>query len=52
MGFSAKQIAGITLALVIIGEVTFYSSLVFLGKGFFSKIKEKLKFRKIKSDDN
>ena len=52
MGFSAKQIAGITLALVIIGEITFYSSLVLLGKSFFNKIKAKLKFRKVKTADN
>ncbi len=46
LGFSAKQIAGITVVLIIIGEVTFYVSLIFLGKGFYSKIKNMLKFRK------
>ena len=39
LGFTAKQIAGITVGLIIVGEVTFYLSLVFLGKGFYDKIK-------------
>jgi len=52
LGFSAKQIAGITIVLVIIGEVTFYISLILLGKSFFNKIKDKLKFRKSKSSSN
>jgi hypothetical protein len=50
LGFTAKQVAGITVALIIIGEATFYLSLIFLGKGFYDKIKSKLKFRKSKSD--
>ncbi len=45
LGFTAKQLAGITVILIIIGEVTFYVSLIFLGKGFYSKIKSMLKFR-------
>jgi len=52
VGFSGKQIAGITIVLVIIGEVTFYISLILLGKSFFNKIKEKLKLRKSKSSIN
>jgi hypothetical protein len=52
LGFSAKQIAGITIVLVIIGEVTFYLSLILLGKSFFNKIKDKLKLRKSKSSIN
>lgn len=49
LGFSAKQIAGITITLVVIGEVTFYLSLIFLGKSFFKKIKSKLQLRKNKN---
>jgi len=49
LGFSAKQIAGVTLVLVIIGEATFYISLILLGKSFFNKIKDKLKLKKSKS---
>jgi len=52
VGFSGKQIAGITIVLVILGEVTFYISLILLGKSFFNKIKEKLKLRKSKSSIN
>jgi hypothetical protein len=47
-GFTAKKIAAITVVLIIIGEATFYLSLIFLGKTFYQKIKEKLKFRKQK----
>jgi hypothetical protein len=46
--FPARQVAGLTVALLIIGEITFYVSLIFLGKAFFNKIKDKLKFRKAK----
>ncbi len=42
LGFSGKQIATITLILIIIGEVTFYASLLFLGKSFYKKIKERV----------
>lgn len=41
LGFSARQIATITIVLIIIGEVTFYTSLIFLGKSFYKKIKER-----------
>lgn len=51
LGFSTKQIAGITVALIIIGEITFYLSLIFLGKSFYLKIKNKLKFRRSLSDN-
>ena len=50
-GFSKIEIAGITTGLIIAGEVLFYSSLIILGKSFFDKIKNKLKFWKIKSND-
>ena len=52
MGFSGKQIAAITITLVVIGEVTFYLSLILLGKSFFNKIKGKLQFSKIKNTKN
>lgn len=51
LGFSKGKIAGITTVLVIAGEITFYLSLFILGKGFYTKIKNKLKFRKIKPAD-
>jgi hypothetical protein len=50
-GFSAKQIAGITVVLIVIGEILFYVSLIFLGKSFYAKIKNMLKFRKSKKSD-
>jgi hypothetical protein len=46
LGISAKQVAGVTVILIIIGEITFYTSLIFLGKTFYTKIKNILKFRK------
>jgi hypothetical protein len=49
--FSTRQIAGITAALLVAGEITFYLSLFILGKGFFDKIKSKFKFRKTKVTD-
>jgi hypothetical protein len=45
-GYSKTQIAGITTALIIVGEVTFYSAIFILGKSFYSKIKGKLMFWK------
>jgi len=51
-GLSAKQIAGITVILIIIGEITFYLSLVFLGKSFYHKIKNWLKFKKSTINSN
>jgi hypothetical protein len=50
-GFSKIQIAGITTGLIIAGEILFYTSLFILGKSFFVKIKSKLKFRKVKSNN-
>jgi hypothetical protein len=49
--FSKKQIAVITTGLIIVGEISFYLSIFFLGKTFFAKIKNKLKFWKSKSND-
>ena len=51
IGFSNVQIAGITTGLIIAGEVLFYLSLFFLGKSFLEKIKSKLRFWKVKSDN-
>jgi hypothetical protein len=50
-GYSKSQIAGITTALIIIGEVTFYSGIFILGKSFYTKIKSKLMFWKPKNKD-
>lgn len=49
--FTKAQIAGITTALIIAGEVTFYLSIIILGKSFYQKIIEKLGFRKKKTTD-
>jgi len=46
LGFSGVNIAKITVALIIAGEISFYLSLFILGKSFYAKIKSKLKFRK------
>ena len=50
-GFSKGHIAGIRIVLIIIGEILFYLSLFILGKSFYAKIKNKLKFWKKKSGD-
>jgi hypothetical protein len=47
-GFSKGQIAGIITILIIVGEVLFYTSIMILGKTFYTKIKSKLKFWKTK----
>lgn len=46
LGYSKAQVAGIITALIIIGEVTFYVSLLLLGKSFWEKIKGWFRFRK------
>jgi multisubunit Na+/H+ antiporter MnhE subunit len=51
LGFSKIQIAGITTGLIIAGEILFYLSLFILGRSFYDKIKSKLKFRKVKTND-
>ena len=51
IGFSKIQIAGITTGLIIAGEILFYTSLIILGRSFWDKIKSKLKFWKIKTND-
>ncbi|MFO7620520.1 MAG: transporter suffix domain-containing protein [Bacteroidales bacterium] len=44
LGFSAGKIAGISVGLLIAGEVLFYLSLFILGRSYFDKIKSRLKF--------
>jgi len=51
IGFSKMQIAGITTGLIIAGEILFYLSLIILGRSFWDKIKSKLKFWKVKTND-
>jgi len=51
IGFSKIQIAGITTGLIITGEILFYLSLFILGKSFWEKIKSKLRFWKVKTND-
>jgi multisubunit Na+/H+ antiporter MnhE subunit len=52
IGLSKIQIAGITTGLIIAGEVLFYLSLFILGRSFYDKIKSKLKFWKVKTNDS
>lgn len=48
LGFSAGQVAGITTALIMAGEITFYLSIFLIGKEFLVKLKNK--FRKSKTN--
>jgi hypothetical protein len=48
LGFSGGRIAAITTGLFIAGEVTFYTSLIILGKTFYEKLKARFRFRKLK----
>jgi ABC-type Na+ efflux pump permease subunit len=48
LGFSKGQSAGIITGLIIFGEVTFYASILMLGKTFYNKIREKFRFRRKK----
>jgi multisubunit Na+/H+ antiporter MnhE subunit len=52
LGFSKIKIAGITTGLIITGEVLFYLSLFILGRSFYDKIKNRLKFWKTKTTDS
>jgi hypothetical protein len=52
LGFSGGRIAAITTGLFIAGEVTFYTSLILLGKTFYEKLKSKLRFWKSKKNQN
>jgi hypothetical protein len=53
LGFSKGMMAGIITGLIIFGEVTFYVSILLLGKTLYNKIREKLRFRrkKLEKDD-
>jgi hypothetical protein len=46
LGFSKGEIAGIITGLIIFGEVTFYVSILLLGKTLYNKIREKLRIRR------
>jgi hypothetical protein len=48
LGFSGGRIAAITTGIFIAAEVTFYTSLILLGKTFYEKLKSKLRFWKSK----
>jgi ABC-type Na+ efflux pump permease subunit len=50
-GFTKGQIAGITTILLIVGEVTFYLSILILGKSFYQKIKAWFGFGKKKNKE-
>ena len=50
LGFSKGETAGIITGLIIFGEVTFYVSIIILGKTFYSKIREKIRFRRNKAN--
>lgn len=52
LGFPAGRAAGISLGLLIAGEVLFYLSLLILGRSFYDKIKSRLKFWKSKTRSN
>ncbi|MDZ7605018.1 MAG: transporter suffix domain-containing protein [Cyclobacteriaceae bacterium] len=49
---SAGKIAGIITGLVIVGEITFYSSIALLGKEYYTKYKSRLMFWKKKPSDS
>jgi len=46
LGFSKAGMAGIITGLIIFGEITFYVSILLLGKTFYQKIKSKLRLRR------
>ena len=47
---SAVQMGGITDGLLIAGEITFYLSLFILGRSFYEKIRNRLRFRRSKEN--
>jgi hypothetical protein len=49
LGFSAGRAAGISVVLLVAGEISFYLSLLILGRTFYDKIKSKLTFWKSKN---
>ena len=50
LGFSAGKIAGISVGLLIAGEILFYLSLFILGRSYYDSIRGRLKlwFNRIK----
>jgi len=48
--FSAVQKGGITAGLIIAGEITFYLSIFILGRSFYEKIRNRLRFRRSKEN--
>lgn len=46
LGFSKAGMAEIITGLIIFGEITFYVSILLLGKTFYQKIKSKLRLRR------
>lgn len=51
LGFSKKEIAGLITLLIIIGEITFYLSIIILGKSILDKIKGLFMFWRKKNED-
>lgn len=51
LGLPTIKIAGISTGLIIAGEILFYLSLFLLGRSFYDKIKSKLKFWKVKTEN-
>jgi hypothetical protein len=49
LGYSKKEIAGIIAALIIAGEITFYLSIIILGKSILAKLKSLFLFWKKKA---
>ena len=45
LGLSASRIGGLILGVFIAGEVLFYGSLIFLGKGVVLLIRDQIKMR-------
>jgi len=46
LGYSKAAIAGIITGLIIFGEITFYASILLLGRTFYNKLKDWFRFRK------
>ena len=51
LGFSKKEIAGLITILIIVGEITFYLSIIILGKNILNRIKGFFMFWKKKTED-
>jgi hypothetical protein len=51
LGYTKGETAGIITGLVIFGEVTFYVSILMLGKTFYNKIRERFRLRRNKPEN-